>query len=212
MIINPKVIDLYHGNSVTSFAKAYESGIRGVIHKATEGATVVDRQYSDRYEQAIEAGLLWGAYHFIRPGNMKQQAQSFVDMAEPDDATLMALDHEDPQVLLVSAKQFVQAVEKLIGRKVVLYSGFLIKQQITRASNEEDMAFWGARRLWLAQYGPKPTTPKPWTAPWLWQYTGDGNGPEPHSVPGIQPNCDISSYAGTDEQLAAEWVGAKITP
>jgi lysozyme len=211
MIINPKVIDLYHGNSVTSFSKAYDSGIRGVIHKASEGATVVDRQYSDRYDQATDAGLLWGAYHFLRPGDMKQQAKSFMDAAEPEDATLLALDYEDASVSLVSAKQFVQAVEELAGKQMVLYSGFLIKQKI-RAASDEDKEFWGARRLWLAQYGSNPTVPKPWAASWLWQYTGDGNGPEPHSVPGIQPNCDISSYAGTDEQLATEWAGAKITP
>lgn len=39
-MINPKVIDLYHGDVVTSFEAAHAAGIRGVIHKATEGATL----------------------------------------------------------------------------------------------------------------------------------------------------------------------------
>ena len=34
--INPKVVDIYHGDNVSDFAKAYAAGYRGIIHKATE--------------------------------------------------------------------------------------------------------------------------------------------------------------------------------
>jgi hypothetical protein len=47
-----------------------------------------------------------------------------------------------------------------------------------------------------------------WEKPWLWQFTGDGKGPAPHAIPGIQDNMDISSFDGSDDDLAAQWSGA----
>jgi GH25 family lysozyme M1 (1,4-beta-N-acetylmuramidase) len=209
MNINPKVIDIYHGDSVLSFDQAHTFGIRGVIHKATEGATNTDHLYLNRRSAAIRAGMLWGAYHFLRPGNMVDQAKRFVDTAKPDATELMALDHEDGGVALQEARVFMEQVESEIGRQVVVYSGFLIKEQIPSAP-DFDVAFFAARRLWLSHYSAIPKWPKIWVKPWLWQFTGDGAGPQPHAVPGIQDKMDVNSYDGTDEQLAAEWAGEPL--
>lgn len=212
MKIVPKVVDIYHGDTATDFGKAHAFGIRGVIHKATEGGAIVDPAYAKRRKAATDAGLLWGAYHFIRPGDAKHQAMRFVEEAAPDAQTLMALDHEDPQVSLLMARQFIEAVEGAVERQLVLYSGFLIKEQIVKATSA-DIAFFGARRLWLCQYpahGAQPSWPKPWAKPWLWQFTGDGEGPPPHSVPGLQDKMDINSFEGSDEELAAEWAGEQL--
>ena len=90
------------------------------------------------------------------------------------------------------------------GRRPVLYSGSLIKEQL---GDEED-AFFGAHRLWLAEYGPVPQPQRSWRSPWLWQYSGDGIGPDPKTVPGI-PGAggavDCNSYDGPPDRLAAEW-------
>lgn len=209
MNINPKVVDIYHLDEVKNFDTAYAFGIRGVIHKASEGTSASDKLYAVRRPLALQAGMLWGAYHFIRPGNIDVQARRFVSLVTPDaglDNTLLALDHEDEHVSLSSARAFMEAVEEMCGREMVLYSGFLIKEQIVKAS-DDDKAFFAERRLWLAQYGTKPTWPKQWKAPWLWQYTGDGDGPKPHAVPGIQDKMDINSFAGSDADLAAQWAG-----
>ena len=46
----------------------------------------------------------------------------------------------------------------------------------------------------------------PWAKPDLWQFTGDGIGPQPHALPGIATRgIDINSYTGTREQLALDW-------
>jgi hypothetical protein len=64
------------------------------------------------------------------------------------------------------------------------------------------------RILWLAQYGPRPVTPRNWPSAWLWQFTGDGLGPKPHSLPGIVGfGIDINSYEGDAMKLAADWSG-----
>ncbi|MFZ1152332.1 MAG: GH25 family lysozyme [Xanthobacteraceae bacterium] len=118
------------------------AGIAGIIHKAAEGVGFTDKLYADRRVRALGVGLLWGAYHFLRPGSI---AASRID-------------------------------------------GYL-----------------AAHRLWLAQYGPRPVTPRNWPSAWLWQFTGDGVGPKPHSVPGIVGSgIDINSYEGDAVKLAAE--------
>lgn len=190
----PKVIDLYHGDSVSSLEEAYAAGIRGVIHKVTEGATITDKLYQQRREMALDAGMLWGAYHFLRPGNMADQARRFVDEAAPSEATLLAVDHEDPRVKLAELEAFVQELERESGRYIVLYSGFLIKEQMVRADFPVPLP-----RLWLAQYGATAKWPAAWSKPWLWQYTDSG------TIPGITGEVDLNSFDGTDEELAAQW-------
>jgi len=202
--INPLVVDLSHHNDVTDFSAVKAAGIAGIIHKATEGVGFTDKLYADRRGRALGVGLLWGAYHFLRPGSTAAQVDFFLKVAAPDTATLLALDHEDERVALIDAKEFLLRVEDAVGRKPVLYSGFLIKQQL---GNSID-GYLAAHRLWLAQYGPRPVTPRNWPSAWLWQFTGDGVGPKPHSIPGIVGSgIDINSYEGDAVKLAAEWSG-----
>lgn len=196
MTINPKVIDLYHGDTVTSFEEIHASGIRGIIHKATEGKTLSDRLYASRREQALDAGLLWGAYHFLRPGDMRDQARRFVDTAAPTNATLLAADHETHGVSFPDLCTFLHEVEAEAGRPPVLYSGALIKEQVGSGS----FAGLASNRLWLAQYAAEPKWPsRIWPSLFLWQYTESG------SNTGISGQVDISSFDGTDEELAAQW-------
>jgi lysozyme len=206
--INPLVIDIYHGDTIRSFARARHSGIRGIIHKATEGSTP-DPAFARRRPRAAEAGLLWGAYHLMRPGDPIRQADHFVDEAKPDPFTLLAIDHEDGRVPLANAIKWMCRVEERVHRKVVLYSGWLIKEQIPKATAAQK-SYLADRRLWLADYNARPKWPSTWRAPWLWQFTGDGKGPAHHSVPGLHHNVDIDSYVGTAAQLAAEWAGERL--
>jgi lysozyme len=212
MNINPMVVDLYHGDMVSSFHAAFQFGIRGVIHKATEGLTDTDHAYANRRAGAHDAGLLWGAYHFMRPGDPVAQADHFVDTAEPDPDTLLALDHEDSKVPLANAIKFMMTVEARVGRKVVLYSGFLIKSQAGALMPPGGRAYLKDRRLWLAHYSATPAWPLMWRAPWLWQFTGDGVGPPPHTIPGLGHGMDVNSFAGTADELAAQWAGEILAP
>ena len=41
----------------------------------------------------MDAGLLWGAYHFLRPVSIAAQVDFFLKIASPDNTTLLALDH-----------------------------------------------------------------------------------------------------------------------
>ena len=130
------VVDIYHGDRVVSFARAKQAGIFGIIHKASEGAGMVDKSR--------------------------------------------------------------------LGRKAVLYSGALIKEQL----GDRVDPFFGSHRLWLAEYGPEPRVPRSWSQQWLWQYSGDGIGPEPRTVagiPGAGGALDCNSYQQSAADLAAQW-------
>lgn len=208
--INPVVVDIFHGDTVESFADLKGAGILGVIHKATQGLTDVDPAYASRRNEAVQAGLLWGAYHFLTKEDPSQQAAFFVRNAAPDASTLLACDHETRGVSLADAIGFMKAVEAQVGRQCVLYSGFLLKEQIDGAS--DDQASWlASRRSWLSEYGSEPKCPSCWgTAPWLWQYTGDGIGPDPHTLAGLKGEIDINSFAGSADDLASQWAGAAV--
>lgn len=164
---------------------------------------MVDRTYASRKKAALAAGLLWGAYHFADNSDVEKQVDNFLSVVKPDDTTLLCLDYEPNgarTMSLAQAKQFLQLVYDRTGQRPVLYSGNLLKEQLT-APDE----FLCRHRLWLAQYGRAPKLPCGWSNYWLWQYTGDGIGPKPHSVPGIKTQgIDLNVFAGND--LAAEWV------
>jgi lysozyme len=202
----PVVIDIYHGDPVLDFAKVRASGIVGVIHKASQGGAVVDQSYASRRKLALAAGLKWGAYHFFDfTASPVAQADHFLSVADADDQTLVALDWEnvgsrEPSAVL--ARAFLETIEEKLGRKAVIYSGNVAKEQIAGKD-----AYFGAHRLWLCQYATQFRVQASWAAPWLWQNNGDNYGPGPHSSPGSAGLCDNNTIVPpmTVERLIAEW-------
>lgn len=196
--MTPKVLDISHHNTISSFDRIRAAGIAGVIHKATQGTGYVDPMYGRRRQAAIDAGLLWGAYHFATGDDVIAQIGHFLDNAKPENNTLIALDHEPnngDELDLDGCKSFLEKIEEQLGRKAVLYSGNLIKEQLGSDQDE----FLGSHRLWIAQYGPVAKIPPAWGAWWLWQFSESG------SVDGAGGKLDLNAYNGSDEDLATEW-------
>lgn len=200
--INPLVVDLSHHNTITSFEEAYKWGIRGCIYKATEGETNVDPTYAGMRAKALRAGIFWGAYHFFRPGNVLVQVEHFLATASPKPGTLLALDHEDERCSLEMAIEFLKELERRTGQVPVLYSGHVLKQQL---DGVEPPPYLATCRLWLAEYGTKAILPPGFEEFWLWQFTGDGQGPGPHDIPGLGMHVDVDSFSGDAEELIATW-------
>jgi GH25 family lysozyme M1 (1,4-beta-N-acetylmuramidase) len=121
---------------------------------------MVDNMYAKRRQAALDVGLLWGAYHFATGDDVDAQVKHFLESAEPDETTLMALDHEPNngnELDIDGAQAFLESGRDQLGRKLVLYSGNLIKEQLMGSSE-----FFGSHRLWLAQYGPVAKVPPAW--------------------------------------------------
>jgi lysozyme len=204
-----KVLDLSHHNDGPNggpidFKAIADFGILGVILKASQGTGMVDATYATRKQAAVAAGLLVGAYHFATNDDVDAQVKHFLDAAQPDDSTLMALDHEPNngnQLDLDGCQAFLESARDQLGRKLVLYSGNLIKEQL----GDKPSDFFGSHRLWLAQYGPVPKVPAAWDSVWLWQFSDGVVNSQGIKVPGISGQVDMNSWDGTDDDLAGQW-------
>jgi lysozyme len=200
------VVDTSHHNGNVNFQEAKDAGILGVLQKATQGQSGADPTYKTNQKKAMDAGLLFGAYHFATGSDGVKQADHFLDVVGSFEQTLLVLDFEPnltgPSMTLEEARAFVTHVKQVTGRFPGFYSGHFIKQLL--GSNKDPILSqcW----LWLAQYGPTPVVPPNWPTWTMWQYTDGAVGPEPHSVPGIG-RCDRDKFNGTEQQLRDLWIG-----
>jgi lysozyme len=201
------IVDISHHNKVSSFDKVRQSGVFGILHKATQSVSYKDPTFDKNRKKAIAADLRVGAYHFGTAGDAIAQAEHLVATAGAD--SLLVLDFEgNPQghdMSLDEAEHFVHHVKQLTGRYPGLYSGHTIKEALTKAgistpAQTELSQCW----LWIAQYSKAPLIPKVWSDWTIWQYTDGALGPEPHSVEGIG-RCDRDQFNGTEAELAAFW-------
>lgn len=219
------VIDISRSVTVSDFRQVRGSGIRGVIHKASEGGDYADSACAARRPQAEAAGLLWGTYHY-GTGQMPgaQQAAFFLAMSRPGPRTLLALDLEandnnpSNSMRLDQAEAFVRAVAEATGRLPVVYvhpgwangeplpgSGLSFGARITPDSI---LARCG---LWVADYHDSPEVPLAWAARgWrLWQYAGDESASRPAYnqttiVQGVS-HCDRNLFNGDAAGLERFW-------
>jgi lysozyme len=206
------VIDLYHGDEVddsNGFHAIRESGILAVIHKATDGVARIDETYIARRRRAKSLGLLWGSYHFGRHGSPVHQADHYLSVVDPIEGELICLDFEaqegEPPMTRAEAEAFVERVNDRAGRYPTLYTGQAFIHETLGDTPPEETAL--ARcPLWIARYSQHaPELPPAFATYVLWQYTGDGQGPGPHTVPGVGNSVDRSKFNGTPESMRAFW-------
>ncbi len=193
------VVDLSHFNQVTSFQEIQQSGIVGVIHKATEGTGWADPTYASRKPQAVAAGLWWGSYHFGVNEDGAAQAQYFLSTVNPQPQDLLALDFEQnpsSQMTIGQAEQFVTEVYKSTGRYPGFYSDALAGSLLGDSQNSILANCW----FWRAEYGgTPPAVPPTWPTWTMWQYTESG------AVAGIDGSCDRETFNGNVGSLAKLW-------
>jgi hypothetical protein len=124
--------------------------------RATYG-TFTDAMYATHIINARAAGLVAGAYHFGRAGNVPGQVAAF--LARAGDADLFCLDLESDgasSMSLGEAQAFIVAVHAS-GRKIGLYH------------SDSGFAHIGQDWDWVANWSQVPA--RPWT---FWQYGGSG--------------------------------------
>ena len=199
------VVDISHHNGNVNLVKAKTDGILGVIQKATQGQSGKDPTFKTNRTKAIDAGVMFGAYHFATGSDGLKQAQHFLEVVDSFDNTLLVLDFEPnptgPDMSLEEARAFVLHVQEQTGRFPGLYSGHYIKQLLGSQKDEVLGQCW----FWLAQYGPTAVVPANWPTWTMWQYTDGAFGPEPHKVAGIG-RCDRDKFNGDEAQLKKLWL------
>ena len=182
------IIDVSHYDGEVDLAGARDNGILAVIHKATQGSTLVDPAYESNRGKAREAGLLWGAYHFALPGRGAPQADNFLDTAGPSPETLIALDLESSRIgcgmTLPEARSFVTRIFDRLGRWPGLSGGPYLKELLGDSRDPVLENCW----LWLSHFGDHPVPPLAWPRWTLWQYARGR-----------------SRFDGDEEALRAHW-------
>jgi len=199
------IIDVKHDNAL-DIEKVKEAGIVAVIHKATEGATFKDPKYLSRKQQAMDAGLLWGAYHFSSGVNPVAQAENFLSVEDGTDSRiLLSLDWEKStsgeDMTLAQARVFISTIKEKTGRYPLIYGGQMIRHNVTH----QDQLLANCP-LWYVRYkdAPEGIPTNTWPTYTLWQYTDGKKGPEPRLTQGSS-GADRNRYQGSTNDLRAAW-------
>jgi len=222
MSIVPVVADMNHANSL-NLTRLKAAGIWGIIHKARQGLSFEDRAYATRRKAAEDMGFLWGAYDFATHDDVEDNVDAFMATAQPGPHTSMWLDFEDnthSQMTAAQALEFLDRVSQKTGRACGIYGGNRIREHVDpQDAGWIDMAklapLWQCRYIssqpdsTATLFARVPSIP-PWTSNFLIQYTGDGIGPRPHTVAGLEDGADLNAYNGTLEEMTAAWAGAPV--
>jgi GH25 family lysozyme M1 (1,4-beta-N-acetylmuramidase) len=242
---NALVVDAYELNTIDWEALLKDRRIAGFISKASDGLPesfsctgdhggdtvahcrtmwrkyAVSRElYQTRRLVARAAGLLWGAYHMARPGNPIDQANHFLDYAQPRDDELMILDIEgiDPEkfMSLEDAQIFVGHIRARTGRYPILYTNHQTARYI--AAYRNDYPVLARLPLWYARYKPDVTDAFPignWNNYLLWQFSSGLNCSKrrcPYRVPGTLDDIDVNVASMSKEALAKVWPQGNLLP
>ncbi|ACP24284.1 glycoside hydrolase family 25 protein [Sinorhizobium fredii NGR234] len=242
---NAIIVDAYELNSIDWDAMLKDKRIAGFIAKASDGLPesftctgdhggdtvahcktmwrkyAVSRElYQTRRMIARFQGLLWGAYHLARPGNPVDQANHFLDYAEPRDDELMVLDIEgiDPEdyMSLEDAAIFAGHIKARTGRYPILYTNHITAKYI--AANRHQHRLLSRLPLWYARYKPDIRDVFPmgnWDGYALWQFSSSHNCGKkrcPYRVPGTLNDIDVNVAAMSVSELKKVWAQGALLP
>jgi len=222
------VVNLSHYDMMRpDFTGMKREGILGVIHEATYPRLERDAKYVDRQMGALQAGLLWGAYHYGDGTDPVRQADHFLSVVSSAWAQAGSTARA-PGVLLVldfeknghypggsmrpdQAVAFVERIRERTGVYPGVYSGEYHLGQVLnspRVSNGQKRTLANCW-LWIANYHKEPRATAPWSYWALWQYCGDGKcglprSAYPISVANIR-KAERNIFRGSQSDLRDFW-------
>jgi lysozyme len=222
------VVNLSHYDMMRpDFATMKREGILGVIHEATYPRLERDAKYLDRQMGALQAGLLWGAYHYGDGTDPVRQADHFLSAvsgawgqagsAARAPGVLLVLDFEKNghypggSMRADQAVAFVERIRQRTGVYPGIYAGeyhlrqVLNSNKVTNAQRNVLASCW----LWIANYHNEPRATSPWSYWSLWQYCGDGRGARPRSAYPISvaniKKAERNIFRGNSSDLQEFW-------
>ncbi len=230
------VIDAYEFNPIDWKELVTDQRVVGFINKASDGLppewnchgktgddelicknrwwkySVTKELYMTRRAMAKELGLKWGAYHLARPGNPREQADHFIDFAEPEADELIAIDIEDNTaewMSLADAETFANQIFIRTGRYPVLYTNGSTAKWIS--DYKEKYKLLSRLPLWYARYRDDITGKFPeetWPSYALWQFSSMHNCSTkkcPYRIKGAKTDIDVNVSPLDVAGLRAAW-------
>lgn len=194
---------------------AWNSKLYFCFIKASEGATVQDNQFVNNWQYSRDAGLLCGAYHFLRPfSDATAQANNFlsqyrqvsrvgvlppvVDIEWANSGSGEQWSQLAPAKRLTQIKAFMMAVENALNVKPIIYTAVNFwKDYIYPQCSAQDNDYFSSHMSWIVNLNGKGTVPQPWASATFWQThfgeLGKSNDPYDH--------LDQDTYNGTLDSL-----------
>ena len=242
---NALIVDAYELNTIDWVSLLSDKRIAAFISKASDGLPesfsctgdhagdtvahcktmwrkyAVSRElFQTRRLVARAAGLLWGSYHLARPGNPVDQANHFLEYADPQDDEMMILDLEgiDPEkfMSLEDAQIFVGHIRARTGRYPVLYTNHNTARYI--AAYRNDYPVLARLPIWYARYKPDVKGVFPmgnWDNYLMWQFSSGTNCSKrrcPYRVPGTLTDIDVNVAPMSRAELARIWARGNLLP
>jgi lysozyme len=197
----PVCIDISHHQGFPDFKKVAAAGVLGIIHKATEGSSYVDKNRATNCAAAKAVGLAVSTYHWLSPGSSPSAQMDFYLRAiKPVRGERVIIDYEQAGCAIHELHEAVLAlINTKLDLRIAVYSGHLLKQQL---GNTVDTLLKTSTDLWLAQYTTgSPSWPIGTYTGWaLWQYSDTG------TLPGITgAMVDFNRFNGTNEEFM-NWI------
>lgn len=185
-------IDVSRYQGAIDFERVKAAGVdfvllRSSIGDGSDNTTGEDIRFAVNYREAKKAGLMVGAYHYLRGGNVEEartEARFFIKTIAPYELDFPAvLDFEEPwqQEYLTTEERTAMA---LAFMREVENAGYypMLYTNTNWAENYLDMSRLNKYELWLAEWHPKPTYNGSFG---IWQYTAYGG------VSGIDGDVDL---------------------
>ncbi len=222
------VVNLSHYDAMRpDFAQMRREGVVAAIHEATYPPAQIDGRYGARQDEALRAGLYWGAYHFANATDPVRQADFFLAAVRrewlrraasaEDRGVLLVLDFEENHhypggtMSAAQAVTFIERIHERTGKYPGLYASenrirkILNSPDVTLPQRESLRRCW----LWIANYHQPPRATAPWSHWTLWQYTGDGICDLPRSSHPIRvaniPHAERNLFHGSVGAIRDFW-------
>jgi GH25 family lysozyme M1 (1,4-beta-N-acetylmuramidase) len=238
------VLDAYEFNEIDLKAIAANKSVAAFINKGSDGLppeygcksgdeaanalckkewrlyAVSKELFHTRRALAKSLGLKWGAYHLGRPGNPIDQANHFIDFAEPAPDDLIAIDIEDLQsgkyISLEDAEEFSRHIYRRLGRYPVLYVNDDTAKHLGWQTDKYPLL--SRLPLWYARYKPEISKSFPkgnWDSYALWQFASHFNCNKnacPHRIAGTGTDIDINVANMSVAELKKVWPFGGLVP
>ena len=148
-------IDVSNWQGHINYEEVKNSGIQVVYIKASQGTNIKDAYFDINYENAKANGLYVGFYHYLTATNIeeaREEANFFVSVISgkiPD--CKLVLDYEifggvGKEEINNIARTFMERVEELTNKEVILYS------DLSNARDTFDTSLAEDYELWIAYY------------------------------------------------------------
>lgn len=180
-------------------AQAKDGGIavRFVFIKATEGATLSDRNFDRNWQAAESLGFRRGAYHFFHPTRDPiKQANNFirhVALSSGDFAPVLdfeVVNGQSAETIISGLRQWLTVIEEHYGIRPIIYTNRVLYRRYIQHQFEE-------YPLWLADYSVPDVEQYATEQLYIWQYSHSAR------LKGIRSQVDFNVFIKDSDELSA---------